>query len=166
MTTSITNLDVHDISRTCMTYGITQYHVINPLKSMHDLFERITGFWQSNVARKYNADRSDALQILKFMKSVDDSIAEITKQEGIEPIIVTTTAIKRDAQIGFGQLKQIVETGDKPVLLIFGTGNGLANEIHQSADYVLEPIYGTNNYNHLSVRSAVAIILDRIFSEK
>jgi hypothetical protein len=32
-------------------------------------------------------------------------------------------------------------------------------------DYILEPVYGPGEYNHLSVRSAVAIILDRLAGE-
>jgi hypothetical protein len=35
----------------------------------------------------------------------------------------------------------------------------------EQADYILEPIYGPGEYNHLSVRSAVAIILDRLLGE-
>jgi hypothetical protein len=30
------------------------------------------------------------------------------------------------------------------------------------ADYILDPLAGAGTYNHLSVRSAVAIILDRL----
>jgi hypothetical protein len=47
-------------------------------------------------------------------------------------------------------------------LLIFGTGWGIAEEIVNRADHRLEPIKGVENYNHLAVRSAAAIILDRI----
>ncbi|MCK4696288.1 MAG: RNA methyltransferase, partial [Candidatus Cloacimonetes bacterium] len=32
--------------------------------------------------------------------------------------------------------------------------------------YILKPIKGVGNYNHLSVRSAAAIVLDRLTSEK
>lgn len=32
-------------------------------------------------------------------------------------------------------------------------------------DYIVEPIYGAGSYNHLCVRSAVAIILDRLLGE-
>ena len=33
------------------------------------------------------------------------------------------------------------------------------------SDYILEPIRANSKYNHLSVREAVAIILDRLFGE-
>ena len=49
-----------------------------------------------------------------------------------------------------------------PQVILFGTAWGLAPELLDSADQVLKPIEGTGRYNHLSVRSAVAIILDRL----
>lgn len=43
---------------------------------------------------------------------------------------------------------------------------GLIEEVMESSDYILEPIRGKAVYNHLSVRAAVAIILDRLFGER
>ena len=60
--------------------------------------------------------------------------------------------------------KQIFED-DKPYLLLFGTGWGLTDEVMSMSDYILEPIRANSKYNHLSVRAAVAIILDRLFGE-
>jgi hypothetical protein len=34
------------------------------------------------------------------------------------------------------------------------------------ADYILDPLVGSGNYNHLSVRSAVAIMLDRLLGKR
>ena len=48
------------------------------------------------------------------------------------------------------------------MLLLFGTAHGLAPELSETADYTLPPIESTTGYNHLSVRSAVSIILDRL----
>jgi hypothetical protein len=48
-------------------------------------------------------------------------------------------------------------------LLIFGTAWGLPENFIAEADYILNPVIGNTDYNHLSVRSAVAIILDRLF---
>ena len=41
----------------------------------------------------------------------------------------------------------------------------LINELREEFDYILEPVYGHGDYNHLSVRSAVSIILDRLRGE-
>lgn len=48
-----------------------------------------------------------------------------------------------------------------PVYLIFGTAWGLDTEIMNKADTVPNLIRGITNYNHLSVRTAAAITLDR-----
>lgn len=55
-----------------------------------------------------------------------------------------------------------LEASDEPHLLVFGTGWGLTPEITERADVIPEPICGPTDYNHLSVRSAAAVILDRL----
>jgi hypothetical protein len=48
------------------------------------------------------------------------------------------------------------------ILLVFGTGWGLTDKVLKQVDFMLEPLHGIGNFNHLSVRSAVSIILDRL----
>jgi hypothetical protein len=55
---------------------------------------------------------------------------------------------------------------DRPFLLVFGTAWGLTREFIEAADYVLAPIMGATGYNHLSVRSAAAIVLDRLLGQR
>ena len=50
----------------------------------------------------------------------------------------------------------------QPFLLILGTGWGLTEAIFSRSDYILEAIEGSTDYNHLSVRSAAAIVFDRL----
>lgn len=162
VTTSITNLDIHDIARTCRTFGIKKYFVINPLSTQKDMLNRICGFWESDIAKKYNNDRVDALALVKYAESIDSAVEFVKNQEGEDPILITTTAMQLRKQVDL----KVVNNFKKPVLILFGTGNGLTKEIHEKADYILEPISGNSDYNHLSVRSAVAIVLDRIASDK
>jgi hypothetical protein len=49
---------------------------------------------------------------------------------------------------------------------LFGTGWGLTEELFDRADFILEPIKGSGDYNHLSVRTAAAIILDRLLGDR
>ena len=56
------------------------------------------------------------------------------------------------------------EGGD--YLLVLGTGWGLTNEVMSACSYVLRPIYGAGEYNHLSVRSAASIMFDRLLGEQ
>ncbi len=161
VTTSITNLDIHDISRSCITFGVKKFFIINPLETQKQIYERILKFWQSEIANHYNPDRVNALSIIDYAYDLESAIKQINSQEE-DCAVVTTTATELDGQlkmINFGQL-------NKPVFLLFGTGNGLINEIHVEADHVLEPIKGVGDYNHLSVRSAVAIILHKLTSDK
>jgi hypothetical protein len=51
-------------------------------------------------------------------------------------------------------------------LLLFGTGWGITDDVFSRADLFLEPIEGPTAYNHLSVRSAVSISLDRLFGKR
>jgi len=101
------------------------------------------------------------LKLVQYADSLETAIQHIKNQEGCHPKIITTTAAEKDDQLTFKAAYQIKE----PILLLFGTGNGLAEEVHSKADYVLESVKG-GDYNHLSVRSAAAIVLDRLTSDK
>ena len=63
-------------------------------------------------------------------------------------------------------MSELIKTIDYPILLLFGTGFGLTDEVMDSSYKILEPIRGNTKYNHLSVRSAVSIILDRLLGEE
>jgi hypothetical protein len=162
VTTSVTNLDIHDIARSCTTFGIKKYFIISPLESQKEMLMRILKFWNSEIAEKFNPDRVTALSLVKHAKDISAAKEMIKYQEGEYPLVITTTAAKLDHQIDFAAISKFTQ----PILLLFGTGNGLAKEVHEFADFILKPIAGLGEYNHLSVRSAVAIILDRIHSEK
>lgn len=164
VTTSITNLDIHDISRTCLTFDVKIFFIINPIQTQKQMLNRVLKFWKSEIANEYNPDRVNALSIIKYAESIESSIQKIKKQEEVDPIIITTTAVKQKNQLKFEEYFKLKI--NKPILLLFGTGNGLTDKVHNLADYILEPIYGVQNYNHLSVRSAAAIVLDRLYSEK
>jgi len=60
------------------------------------------------------------------------------------------------------QARRRLTTARRPHVLLFGTGWGLAPAVLQEADAVLRPIRGRDAYNHLSVRCAAAILLDRL----
>ncbi len=162
VSTSITNLDIHDIARSCKTFRVKEYFIIHPMPSQKELLDRILDFWDKDIAKTYNPHRVSALKLVSYAASIENAIQTIKNQETINPLIITTTAKKREKQLSFHMVKSF----SAPVFVLFGTGNGLAESIHKSADYILQPVSGLQKYNHLSVRSAVAIILDRIVSEK
>ena len=161
VTTSITNLDIHDIARSCKTFGLRKFFVITPLNTQELLLNRILKFWKSDIAKEYNNDRVQALSLIEYAVDIETAVKQISLQED-DCLVVSTTAARLKQQINIYDLRKL----KSPVLLLFGTGNGLTKEIHEQADHVLKPIEGKRNYNHLSVRSAVAIVLDRLSSEK
>ncbi|MDQ7094705.1 RNA methyltransferase [Desulfosporosinus sp. PR] len=160
--TSITNLDLHDIARSSTTYGIKRYYVVHPAEAQRQLAKRIMRFWQEGYGAEYNPDRQEAFSRVRIAENLAEVYSEIQAEQGRTPLRVATDARKYPNTVSYAQLRQDIETSDTPILLLFGTGWGLLKEDMETMDQILEPIYGPTEYNHLSVRSAVAIILDRL----
>ncbi len=163
VTTSVTNLDIHDIARTCRTFGVACYFIITPLQIQHELVNRILGHWESDKGSLYNPDRSDALATTTLVKTILDAQSAIEASEGKKPLLVVTGAqLKGDGDES--RLAQQAILDQRPILLLFGTGWGLLASTTDQADFRLGPITSCarDDYNHLSVRSAVAIYVDRL----
>lgn len=164
VTTSVTNLDIHDISRSCRTFGIKKYFLVTPLETQRNLVNEILGHWEQDFANEYNPDRFEALSRAKAVDSVQMAIDEITAKEGQKPLVVVTGANFQTYDGDTSELTKRVERENIPCLILFGTGWGLHDDVVNMADFKLYPIYSQiEGYNHLSVRSAVAIYLDRLF---
>jgi tRNA (guanine37-N1)-methyltransferase len=161
--TALTNFDIHDISRSSRTFGASAYHLILPQASQRDMAAKLLGFWRDDASRISHINRKDALSLARVWPTLNTCIQEIEFCEGERPLIVVTSARPAgDRQVSYSDLREIMDSGGHPVLLVFGTGYGLAEEVMESADMVLPPILGAGDWNHLSVRAAVAIILDRL----
>jgi hypothetical protein len=167
VTTSVTNLDIHDISRSCRTFGVKKYFIVTPFEAQQGLVNSILGHWEQDFANAYNPDRQNALAIARVADSIDTAISEITSIEGQKPLIVATGANFDSFDGDTDTLTKKLEVLNMPCFLLFGTGWGLHPIALEKADYKLSPIVPTNSdgYNHLSVRSAVAIYLDRLFGK-
>ncbi len=164
ITTSVTNLDIHDISRTARTFGFKRYFLITPIKNQQTVVKRILGFWESDDGLIYNPDRKDALKEAELIDTIGDAIARITEIEGKKPCVVVTGANFEKYEGKEKELMQKIRLDQTPMFLLFGTGWGLTAPVVEQADFRLEPIFGIadDGYNHLSVRSAVAIYCDRL----
>lgn len=160
--TSITPMDLHDIARTCATYGVKRYYVVNPLPTMLYLAHRIAEFWSSDYGQNYNRSRTDALALMRAKPVIEACIEEIEQEEGQRPALIATSAKPMENAISFDAMAQRLQTESRPQFLLLGTGYGLIREFMRRCDDTLEPIYGAGRYNHLSVRSAAAIMLDRL----
>ena len=121
--------------------------------------------WQYGFGARYNPDRHRALSSIRLSESISAVINDITEHCGKSPKIIATSAKPSRTMWGYAEMRREISAGNTPYLLLFGTGWGLTDDTMMSADYVLRPVYGADDYNHLSVRSAVSIILDRLFGE-
>lgn len=164
VTTCITGFDLHDIARSACTYGIKKYYVVNPLSAQRQFAERIMNHWMKPESQEFNPTRTEAFELVDIRPSLKEVMEDIEKREKKRPVVVATSA-RPVGSCSYEKLASDMNKDDRPYLLIFGTGYGLCEEVVDGADIVLEPIAGSTEYNHLSVRSAVAIILDRIFSK-
>lgn len=158
---AITNLDLHDIARAARTFGVDHYYIVTPYTDQHMLVQEILDHWQTGYGATYNPARKAALDRVKIAGSLEAVITLITEQRGQKPLLLTTSARAQKNSISYRETRRRIATGE-PILLLFGTGHGLAPELSETADYTLPPIESATGYNHLSVRSAVSIILDRL----
>ncbi len=161
ITAAVTNLDLHDISRAVRTYGVRKFYVITPLSDQQALVGQIVSHWVQGMGATYNPDRREALELIQVENSIEEVIKKIHITCGERPKTVATSAKMGPRNIGFHDFRKMLESG-APYIIMLGTAWGLTEEFISSADYVLQPIQGNTDYNHLSVRSAAAIILDRL----
>ncbi len=165
ITTAITNYDVHDIARAAKTYGVTRYYIIHNIEAQKALVKKVMEHWRTGFGSSYNPDRKEAFEEVILIDSISEAIEEIKQLEGRKPIVVTTDARTYDNTVTYSFLRKRIDEENIPVLILFGTGYGMTEETMKCFDYILEPIHGWGSYNHLSDRSAVSIILDRLRGE-
>lgn len=160
--TSITSFDIHDIARSAATYGLKGHFLVSPLKDQQKIARKLLSFWHSDVGIDYNPQRARAVENVAICDNLDEVIAAIEQKEGKKPLLIATSA-KQHAhakKITYYD-QEAVWVHDRPVLFLLGTGRGLAETVLQRCDFLLGPVFGFSNFNHLSVRSAAAIIFDR-----
>ncbi len=162
--TAITNFDIHDIARCAKTFGIGGFFVITPLESQVQLAERIIRHWVDGAGSVYNPTRKESLSLVRVSRTIGEADRAISDLWQKRAQRVATGASPHPKSIDFGLFKKLLKDERMPFFLLFGTGWGLTQEVKDDSDYVLAPIEG-KGYNHLSVRSAVAIILDRLLGD-
>jgi hypothetical protein len=162
---AITALDLHDIARASKTFGVNTFYVVTPLEDQQTLVRRIVGHWITGVGATYNPDRRAALDLIRLKPSLQEVVAEMAATRNGRPNVVVTSARMENSDLSYTALGELVKSG-RPVLLVFGTAWGLAPQVMATADFRLAPIEGAGTYNHLAVRSAVSIILDRVLGDR
>jgi len=163
--TSVTNMEIHDIARSCMTFGIDLCYIVTPLVKQRKIMEKLIHHWEHGYGLTYNPLRSVALEKIRVCSDIEEMLTEI-RMSG-DPVIIGTSSRERDDKlIGYHELRDVISKEERPFLMLFGTGWGLTGTTVELCDKMLMPVKGSGDYNHLSLRVALGIILDRIFGER
>ena len=162
---AVTNLDLHDLARTGRTFGVNTCWIVTPYADQRELAEQIAGHWTKGYGGTVNPDRKEALSLLRIRTDLQEVMHEATAKWGERPQVFATCARRLENTLDYGALREHLGQG-RPLLLLFGTAWGLAPEILATVDGTLAPIEGGGEYNHLPVRAAAAIILDRLLGDR
>jgi tRNA (guanine37-N1)-methyltransferase len=164
VTTALTNFDIHDLARSSLTYGLAGVHIITPITSQRDKAAHIAKLWIDDAQGEH---RARALQLVRTAESIEAVIAELTAAYGTAPLVVASSARRESfaeiPRISPSALRAEASVSPAPLLLLLGTGWGLADALISPVSRMLAPIEGTSDWNHLAVRSAAAVLLDRLF---
>lgn len=164
--TAITNLDIHDGSRLAATFGTQRYYLVSPIDEQRSLVHRLRDHWITGPGAQRNPLRRLGMEKVEHAFDLEEICERITQKHKVRPLLVGTSARATDSQkISYQELREHLTGHDQPVLLLFGTGWGISPTITPPIDKFLPPIWGPTDYNHLSVRAAMAITLDRLLGQ-
>jgi hypothetical protein len=141
---------------------VKRAYIVHPIVEQREFAATVIDHWRFDFGRAFDGRRREALETIKIVDTLDDAIIDASAVAGVRPSIVHTSA-RTSGGMMTAELRQKMEARDAPpVMILFGTGFGLAPSVIERADIVLNAILGPGDYNHLSVRAAVSIILDRL----
>jgi len=162
VTSSITSLDIHDLARSSCTFGVRAFFIVHPVAEQREFAATVIDHWRFDFGRSFDSRRREALDLVQIVADLDAAVAAAEHLSGSRPTIAYTSA-RNTGGLSFAELRRWIEQPEtRPLLILLGTGFGLAPEVLDRCDLVMEPIRGAGDYNHLSVRAAGAIILDRL----
>jgi hypothetical protein len=162
VTSAITSLDLHDIARSARTYGVRAMYVVHPVAEQREFALRVLDHWRLDHGRLYDSRRREALDLIEVVEDLEAAVKAAKTVARAVPLLVYTSA-RASGGASYEELRSKVrDRGSSPIMLMFGTGFGLAPAIRERADLILEAVRGPSEYNHLSVRAAASVILDRL----
>ncbi|WP_029552207.1 RNA methyltransferase [Thermocrinis jamiesonii] len=162
--TSFTTMDLHDIARPARAYEINTYYIVQPVDAQRAVIKKQIEYWSSEEGLKTNPTRAETVKLVKLVYTFEEVLEDIQSLRGRKPIVVGTDARNYSNTVSYDFLRKEIEKRERDFLIVFGTGYGIPPDLMRTFDYILEPVYGAGDWNHLSVRNACAIILDRLLS--
>jgi hypothetical protein len=163
--TSLNNVELHDLARTCMTFETDLCYIVSPLPKQRQLMDQLLDHWLKGYGATYNPDRSLALRKIVMRSTLEEVLSDMDPHN--RPLVIGTSSRERGTRtISYEELRKRVRTAGERFLLLFGTGWGLTENVIEQCHMMLPPLKGAGDFNHLSLRVAMGIILDRIFGER
>ncbi len=168
VTSSVTSLDLHDLARVGRTYGVTGVFVVHPSAPQRAFVERVIKHFTEGPGRTLHPQRAETLEFIEVLPSLDALIEQVERKESKRPRFVATTARRVPNAVNYETLRGELQQTDTPTIILFGTSWGLADAVLEMSDIVLAPVeaQADTNFNHLSVRGAAAIVVDRILGKR
>lgn len=160
ITSTVDHFDVMDASRLSLTYPVWRFYVVNHIPAQRALTERLIR--HGNEAAHRDEARGSFSKTF-WAPDLDAVIADHEDEFGVRPTPVATSASPSDRDVDFAALRRRLATGE-PILLLIGKAWGLAPRLLATTPLKLCPIDAGTGFNHLSVRSAMAILLDRLLA--
>jgi hypothetical protein len=166
ITTAITNLDLHDLARSACTYGVRALYVVHPVAAQRELALRVKAHWVDGSGARRIPTREVAMSLIEVVTGVEDVYAALGGRTNVD--VYVTSARSDDRRfMEYADARSRMAASSRGALVLFGTGWGLAPELMDASDVLLAPLLGAGTgYNHLSVRAACAIILDRLLGTR
>jgi hypothetical protein len=164
VTGAITNLDLHDISRSAHTYGLAAFYIAHPIAAQRELAARVREHWLTGSGSRRIPDRVPPMRGLRIVTSLDEALTEC----GADTELWVTSAQQSRKSLPHDEARARLHGEGPPVLIAFGTGWGLADVVMDRAQWLLDPIRSPreDGFNHLSVRAAAAITFDRLLGHR
>lgn len=164
VTGAITNLDLHDISRSAHTYGLSAFYIAHPIAAQRELANRVREHWLTGSGSRRIPDRVPPMRAVRIVSSLDEALTDL----GPGSELWVTSAKAPERCLPHDAARETLAGEGPPVLIAFGTGWGLADEVMLRATQLLAPIRSprADGFNHLSVRAAAAILFDRLLGPR
>lgn len=154
---TISEHDVFDASRLSLTYNVNIY-VVNPKPAQRELCMRLLSHGTDSNTR---ASARGLFTKTSYAADLETVIQQLTTEHGAAPFVVATSAKSSNGDVSFASVREHMQQG-RHLLLLVGKAWGLSSSVLDAADARLTPIDSGSGYNHLSVRSALAILIDRL----
>jgi len=162
--TAVTNMDLHDMARVARTYQVEAMYVVQPLELQKKLVRRLASYWTEGRGGEYNLTRKQAFEKLRLCDTLEEALGRIESETGERPKVIGTSAKRMPGALSAAEMRKEMEKG-RAWLVLFGTGWGIdPGFLEQNADCMIEPVQADSDYNHLSVRTAAAVVMDRLLA--